>query len=63
MLGLDTFDLAYDYDSILHYPRTGFGINGDDETITPKDQNAQIGQRDHLSDGDVAKIRKYYGCE
>jgi hypothetical protein len=44
---------AYDYGSIMHYPRNAFGVNGA-ETITPKDPNAQIGQRTALSPGDVA---------
>ena len=43
---------AYDYGSIMHYPRTAFGVNGA-ETITPTDPNAQIGQRTGLSAGDV----------
>jgi len=44
---------AYDYGSIMHYPRNAFGINGA-ETITPVDPNAQIGQRTALSPGDIA---------
>jgi hypothetical protein len=44
---------AYDYGSIMHYPRDAFGINGA-ETITPVDPNAQIGQRTQLSPGDIA---------
>jgi hypothetical protein len=44
---------AYDYGSIMHYPRNAFGINGA-ETITPVDPNAQIGQRTGLSPGDIA---------
>ncbi len=44
---------AYDYGSIMHYPRTAFSVNGQD-TIVPTDPNAQIGQRNELSPGDVA---------
>jgi hypothetical protein len=43
---------AYDYGSIMHYPRTAFGIGGA-ETITPTDPTAQIGQRTALSAGDI----------
>ena len=43
----------YDYGSIMHYPRTAFTIDGED-TIIPADPNAQIGQRNALSAGDIA---------
>ena len=43
----------YDYDSIMHYSRTAFSVDGSD-TITPIDPNAQIGQRNGLSPGDIA---------
>lgn len=53
---------AYDYGSIMHYPRTAFSKNGQD-TITPTDPNAQIGQRTGLSAGDLAGVRAMYpGC-
>ena len=42
----------YDYGSIMHYPRTGFSINGQD-TVTPRAPNVQIGQRTALSSGDI----------
>ena len=44
---------AYDYGSIMHYPRTAFSVDGSD-TITPINPAAQIGQRVALSPGDVA---------
>ena len=44
---------AYDYGSIMHYPRDAFSIDGSD-TITPVDPNATIGQRTALSAGDIA---------
>ena len=46
---------AYDYGSIMHYPRNAFSANGQD-TITPADPNAQIGQRTGLSAGDIAAV-------
>jgi hypothetical protein len=53
---------AYDYGSIMHYPRTAFSRNGQ-ETITPTDPNAQIGQRSELSAGDIAAVAAMYpGC-
>jgi Astacin (Peptidase family M12A) len=50
---------GYDYGSIMHYPRNAFTKDGQD-TITPNDPNAQIGQRTGLSDGDLAGVRAMY---
>jgi hypothetical protein len=44
---------AYDYGSIMHYPRNAFTANGQD-TIVPTNPAAQIGQRTGLSPGDIA---------
>jgi hypothetical protein len=50
---------AYDYGSIMHYPRDAFSATGQD-TITPMDPAAEIGQRVALSPGDVAGVRQMY---
>jgi len=50
---------AYDYGSIMHYGRTAFSSNGQD-TITPTDPNAQIGQRIALSGTDILAINTMY---
>ena len=50
---------VYDYGSIMHYPRNAFSRDGQD-TITPTDPNAQIGQRNGLSAGDLAGVRALY---
>jgi len=50
---------TYDYGSIMHYPRTAFSKNGQ-ATIMPTDPNAQIGQRNGLSQGDIAAVRAMY---
>jgi Astacin (Peptidase family M12A) len=49
----------YDYASIMHYPRNAFSKNGQD-TITPVQPGAQIGQRTALSAGDIAGVRDMY---
>ncbi len=52
---------AYDYGSIMHYPRTAFSKNGND-TITPTNpSSAQIGQRVALSPGDLNAVARLYG--
>ncbi|XP_072158333.1 zinc metalloproteinase nas-13 isoform X2 [Bemisia tabaci] len=59
----DTIDygIKYDYGSIMHYSRKAFSKNGND-TIVPKDPEANIGQRGGMSDKDVAKVRNMYLC-
>lgn len=48
----------YDYDSMMHYSAKAFSKNGK-PTITTL-SGKQIGQRDGLSDGDIATIRFLY---
>lgn len=49
----------YDYNSIMHYPRNAFTRNGQD-TIIPIDPNANPGQREGLSPGDIAAVNEMY---
>ncbi|HTK76932.1 MAG TPA: M12 family metallopeptidase, partial [Gemmataceae bacterium] len=50
----------YDYDSIMHYPATGFSRNfGDAMSTVPP--GVPIGQRTGLSAGDVDAIQRLYG--
>ena len=48
----------YDYRSIMHYPSDAFSMNGE-PTITARDGQS-IGQRNGLSDGDIAAIKSLY---
>ncbi len=59
--GIDLLGLPYDFESIMHYGTTTFGINGA-VTIEPKISGVTIGQRKYLSSNDVKEIRKYYNC-
>lgn len=56
----DGYDLgSYDYESIMHYPRTAFSRNAKD-TISTVDPAATIGQRTGLSAGDISAVEKLY---
>nr|BAG12770.1 hatching enzyme [Scleropages formosus]BAI68350.1 hatching enzyme [Scleropages formosus] len=53
----------YDYGSVMHYGRTAFTIQYGMETITPiPDPTVPIGQMNGLSQMDVLRINKLYGC-
>lgn len=52
----------YDYDSIMHYPRNAFGIRGR-ITLIPLRSNAKIGQRDRLSERDIAGLAAIYAAQ
>ena len=41
-------------------PKFSIGTKGDQ--ITPKDSEAEIGQRKELSKKDIEGLNKYYGC-
>jgi hypothetical protein len=49
----------YDYGSIMHYGRFAWTLNGQ-ETITPTDPMAVIGQRSGLSPGDIDAVHSIY---
>jgi hypothetical protein len=49
----------YDYGSIMHYPSDAFSRNGE-PTIVPRQAGVVIGQREALSDMDVATVRTMY---
>lgn len=54
---------TYDYESITHYPPTAFSKNGS-ATIVSKEPGGEtaMGQRDHLSPGDVKRLNIMYSC-
>jgi Astacin (Peptidase family M12A) len=60
---MDTFNLPYDYGSVLHYSPYAFSSNGR-PTIEPKDGKDEtrnkFGQRLNLSQLDIEKIKKMY---
>lgn len=50
---------GYDYDSIMHYGDHDFSTN-QQATIVPLRSGVRIGQRSHLSAGDIATVRQLY---
>jgi astacin len=50
---------AYDYDSVMHYEDRAFSVNGR-PTIHPLRAGVRVGQRTHLSQGDIGAVRKIY---
>jgi len=58
------YNLPYDYDSVMHYGGKAFTKNRKRtiRTLDPSKQNV-IGQRHGVSEGDIALVRKMYGCE
>lgn len=53
---------TYDYDSVMHYGRFAFSRNGL-ATITPVQTGVTIGQRNHLSTGDIQGMCETYFCD
>uniref|UniRef100_A0A671SQ73 Metalloendopeptidase n=1 Tax=Sinocyclocheilus anshuiensis TaxID=1608454 RepID=A0A671SQ73_9TELE len=53
----------YDYGSIMHYGKTTFSIQPGLETITPiPDETVEIGQSQGMSNTDILRVNKLYGC-
>ena len=49
----------YDYGSVMHYPKGAFSSNGLD-TIVPNQSGVEMGQRDGMSDIDIAELNAIY---
>ena len=62
----DYLNEPYDYESVMHYPRTGFGVVVNRKplaTIVPKDKPwREIGLRKGFSKIDLRQINKLYNC-
>ena len=61
---VSTFNVDYDYKSIMHYDQNAFSTNGQ-PTIVPKQsgvKGSDMGQRDGLTDKDAQKLKNMYKC-
>ncbi|XP_065358293.1 seminal metalloprotease 1-like [Calliphora vicina] len=56
------FGVEYDYGSVLHYSSKAFSKNGEATIVPLKENNAVMGQRLTLSEGDILKFNKMYNC-
>ena len=53
----------YDYNSIMHYPRTAFSKNGKPTIQAIGDPKKPIGQRKGLSTEDILQLDELYKCK
>ncbi|XP_011704689.1 PREDICTED: zinc metalloproteinase nas-4-like [Wasmannia auropunctata] len=59
----DSFNTSYDYGSVMHYSAYAFAIDKEEKTIVPtEDPDAEIGQREGFSEGDIKRINTMYNC-
>ncbi|XP_052830588.1 meprin A subunit beta-like [Octopus bimaculoides] len=58
----NTLNLPYDYNSIMHYQQNAFAIDRRYSTIITKVKGVRIGQRIGMSQLDIIKIQRLYGC-
>lgn len=59
----NNLNTPYDYSSIMHYGKDAFSIGYGKDTITPiPNPNAQIGQRNGMSQWDIKRINLLYNC-
>ncbi|KJH43151.1 astacin [Dictyocaulus viviparus] len=62
---VDSLGEPYDFNSIMHYARDTFSRGPFHDTILPKPESgflSEIGQRVHLSEGDIRQAKKLYKC-
>ncbi|KAF6203994.1 hypothetical protein GE061_002333 [Apolygus lucorum] len=58
-----TYGVAYDYDSVMHYPKWAFSKNDKDTIRAKNDTERELGQRIGATEGDFEKIRLMYNCK
>merc|ERR1719494_146717 len=59
----NTFNLPYDYDSILHYNKKAYSKNGEDTIQANYDPDRQLGSFSKFSSVDIEKLNYVYPCE
>lgn len=59
---IDYLNEVYDMDSIMHYGKTSFSINGQPTIRAIGDPNKPLGQRNQFSNTDIAQLNALYDC-
>lgn len=52
----------YDFDSVMHYPKTAFSMNGRQTMARKSCPSCELGQRNRLSELDVKGLNLLYSC-
>ena len=60
---IDTLDVKYDYNSVMHYGSFFFARERGEQTLRTKIKGVRIGQREKLSLLDVQKGLLLYQCD
>lgn len=56
------YQVPYDINSVMHYPRYSFSKNGNETIVYKKNPSMQLGQRLGATQGDLEKVRRMYSC-
>uniref|UniRef100_A0A182QBH4 Metalloendopeptidase n=1 Tax=Anopheles farauti TaxID=69004 RepID=A0A182QBH4_9DIPT len=59
----NSFGVAYDYGSIMHYSANAFSTNGKPTIEAKRAGGNAMGQRSKFSSSDLAKLNAMYGCK
>ena len=59
---IDTLQIPYDFDSIMHYGSKSFSKNGEPTIRSITDPSRQLGQRNGFTDLDIREINALYDC-
>ncbi|KDR21945.1 zinc metalloproteinase nas-14-like isoform X2 [Zootermopsis nevadensis] len=57
-----TYNVPYDYKSLMHYHNTAYSKNGKNTIVAKNDTSLILGQVEGPTEGDIKKIRKLYNC-
>lgn len=59
---IDSLNVGYDYNSIMHYGKHGFSANGQPTLQAIGNKNQQLGQRNGFSEKDILQLNALYDC-